>query len=399
MNGWHRRASAVVLGMFAFFLAGCGTSEAPFEPSPETMTPASVPQIAVTDEFPMSVQREPWGETADGQPIEQFHLLNRNGISVSISTYGAAVTAVHVPDRDGNRENIVLGFDSADKYLANGPYFGVICGRYANRIAKGRFQIGDQDYTLATNNGPNHLHGGKRGFDKVVWMAEPIDTSGFVGVKLVYVSRDGEEGYPGKLTATVVYTLNNEDELQIEYTATTDKPTPVNLTNHCYWNLGGANPDSSNILDHVLTLHADRYLPVDETGIPTGELAPVAGTPMDFTKPQPIGARIGDVGNGYDHCYVINSGGGTEPVLAAELRDPETGRVLQIATTTPGVQLYTGNHLDGSEATGGFGKHQGVCLECQHFPDSPNQPEFPNTILQPGEVYRQITVHKFLVEE
>jgi aldose 1-epimerase len=312
---------------------------------------------------------------------------------VTIINYGATVTSVHVADRDDRFENVTLGFSSYEGYLTNAPYFGSICGRYANRIAGGKFSLDGIEYKLATNNGVNHLHGGNRGFNHVLWTGKPVETADSVGVELTYISKDGEEGYPGTLNATVVYTLNNANELSIDYTAVCDKATPVNLTNHCYWNLAGAG----DVLDQVLMLNCDRYLPVDSASIPTGELKDVRGTPMDFTEPAPIGSRIDQLNSGYDHCYVLREGGG-KLTLAARASDPKSGRVMEVHTTEPGIQLYTGNYLDGSEQCAGFARHSGFCVECQHFPDSPNRPEFPNTILRPGEVYRQTTMHRFSVD-
>ena len=303
----------------------------------------------------MRIQTEPYGQTADGQPIVRYLLTNARGMKAEVINYGAIVTSVTVPDRDGEFRNVTLGFNDLAGYEANAPYFGAICGRYANRIAGGKFTIDGTEYTLATNNGPNHLHGGTRGFNKAVWSAEEVPfTTGTVGVKLRYESPDGEEGYPGKLQVTVLYSLTDENELKIEYTAVCDKATPVNLTNHCYWNLAG----EGDVLGHELTLFCDRYLPVDETAIPTGELADVKGTPMDFTAPAPIGSRIDQVAGGYDHCYAIN-GADQEPAPAARVVDPKSGRVMEIFTTEPGVQLYTGNFLAGDESTAGFAKHQG----------------------------------------
>ena len=348
------------------------------------------------------IQQEPFG-SADGQDVIRYVLSNDNGVRVAILSYGGIVQSVDVPDRTGESANIVLGFDSLEGYTGKDPYFGAICGRYSNRIAKGRFTLNGKEYTLATNNGPNHLHGGIKGFNEVVWQSRPLSKQAAgadaVGVELNYTSRDGEEGYPGALKVTVVYTLNNKNELKIEYTATSDKPTPINLTNHSYWNLAGASPgEARDVLEHVLMLNCDKYLPVDETLIPTGELKSVEGTPMDFTEPHPIGSRIERVAGGYDHCYVIN-GKPDELRLAARVYEPASGRVMEVRTTEPGVQFYTGNFLNGSQAEGGFEKHEGFCLECQHFPDSPNQPEFPNTILEPGRVYKQTTVHTFSVRK
>ncbi|MBW3539845.1 MAG: galactose mutarotase [Planctomycetes bacterium] len=358
----------------------------------------------------LAVQSEPFGEV-DGQPITQYLLSNKNGLAVSIIDYGAIVTSVVTSDKDGRRENITLGFADLEGYLGKDPYFGAICGRYANRIARGKFSIGDEQYELAINNEPNHLHGGTKGFNEVVWQARPLSnemTEGeAVGVELKYHSPDGEEGYPGALDVTVTYTLDNDDRLRIDYEAVTDKPTVLNLTNHCYWNLAGVPPDGRReglptMLDHELMLNADHYLPVDETLIPTGELKPVAGTPFDFTEPHKIGERIGVLkagveNGGYDHCYALNGQPG-ELKLAARVVHPESGRTMQVQTTEPGVQFYTGNFLDGSEANGGFEQHQGFCLECQHYPNSPNEKRFPETLLKPGEVYRQTTIHQFGVQ-
>jgi aldose 1-epimerase len=306
------------------------------------------------------------------------------------------ITELWVPDRNKKLGDIVLGFDNLESYLKGHPYFGCTVGRYANRIAKGRFTLDGREYTLATNNGPNHLHGGLKGFDKKVWKAEPVEVKGGVAVRFTLTSPDGDEGYPGTLSATIVYTLTDKNELRIDYTATTDKATPVNLTNHSYFNLAG----DGDILGHVVLLNADRYTPVDGTLIPTGELAKVKGTVMDFTQPMPIGSRIGQLTNdprGYDHNYVLNSGG-KRLALAARVTEPKTGRVMEISTTEPGIQFYTGNFLDGTlKGKRGtvYQKHFGFCLETDHFPDSPNQPKFPSVILRPGKTYKQTTVHKF----
>lgn len=366
------------------------------DPATPGAADAEAAETPIEEEARMRLQQEPFGETADGRPVTQFHLSNANEVAVSLIDYGAIVTAVYVPDRNGESQNVTLGFDNIEGYLARHPYFGAICGRYANRIAGGTFELDSETYIVTKNDGENHLHGGEAGFDKAMWLAEPFENEASAGVRLTHESPDNDQGYPGKLTATVTYTLTDENELRIDYEATCDKATPINLTNHCYWNLAGAG--SSTILDHLLTIGCDQYLPVNETMIPTGEQASVTGTPMDFTQPERIGARIDEVAGGYDHCYVF-SAGQAEPALIARAEDPDSGRVLEIFTTEPGVQLYTGNFLDGSEAAGGFEKHEGFCLECQHFPDSPNQPEFPNTILQPREVYRQTTIHKFSVNE
>ncbi len=349
-------------------------------------------------DYPMSVQSEPAGSTEVGQGITRFILTNKNGVRVTLINYGAIVTSVEVPDRDGKFENVVLGFEDVDGFLKNGPYFGAVCGRYANRIAGGKFTLNGQGFTLAVNNPPNHLHGGTRGLDKALWNAESFDAGTSVGVRLNYISPDGDEGYPGELDVTVVYSLTTDNEFRIEYTAMCDKATPINLTNHCYWNLAGVREETPKVLDHVLILNCDKYLAVDKDSIPTG-IADVRDSPMDFTTAVAIGSRISEVGSGYDHCFVVNKSNGRDLVKVAEIRDPESGRVMQISTTEPGVQFYTGNFLDGSEESGGFNKHEGFCLECQHYPDSPNQPDFPNTILRPNEVYSQKTVHKFSVSK
>lgn len=347
---------------------------------------------------------QPFGKTGDGQEVALHTLTNRKGMRVKLINYGATVISVETPDRDGKNANITLSFPTLDGYLQRHPFFGSTVGRYANRIAGGKFTLDGREYTLATNNGPNHLHGGRKGFDAVVWKAEPISREAapaFVGVKFSYTSPDGEEGYPGTLQVSATYTLTEENELRIDYAATTDKPTIVNLTNHCYWNLAGAG--SGDILGHELKLAADKYLPIDDTSIPTGELANVKGTPFDFTDFHPIGERIGELKKdphktkGYDHCYVLRGQEG-KLELAAVVREPTSGRVMEILTTEPGVQLYCGNFLDGSEGGGGFKQHEGFCLETQHYPDSPNKPHFPSTVLRPGETYRSTTVHRFRSE-
>jgi len=353
-----------------------------------------------------TVNREAFGRLPDGTPVDRFALTNGRGVEVSLMTYGAALISVRAPDRNGRVEDIVLGFDTFDDYLAKSRFFGAVVGRYGNRIAKGRFTLDGTPVQLAVNNGANHLHGGNRGFDKVVWQAEPIGRDGGVGVVLTYTSVDGEEGYPGTLKATVTYTLTPRNELTLDYRATSDKATPINLTNHSYFNLAGRS--GGDILQHRLTLNADRYTPVDGTLIPTGELAAVTGTPFDFRAPAGIGARIdGDHeqlrrGNGYDHNFVLNGGGALQSDRSAErlalhpaarVVEPSSGRTLDVATTEPGVQFYAGNNLD--LARNGFGRRSGFCLETQHFPDSPNHPQFPSTILRPGQTYESRTVFTF----
>jgi aldose 1-epimerase len=346
----------------------------------------------------MSIQKSLFGKTSSGQDVFLYTCTNSNGLVMKVTTYGAIVVVLEVPDRDGKSANVTLGFPTLDGYLGPHPHFGSTVGRYANRIAKGKFTLDGKQYTLATNNGPNHLHGGRFGFDRVIWNAEEVKTENAVGVKFHYMSRDGEEGYPGNLDVTAVYSLTNDNELRIEFTATTDKATPVNLTNHCYWNLAGAG--AGKILDHELMLNADQYLPVDETLIPTGETASVQGTPLDFTLPKKIGERIQQLETdppGYDHCFVLRSQDGSL-ALAARVRDKSSGRIMEVYTTQPGIQLYTSNFLDGDASSGGYKQHEAFCLETQHYPDSPNQPQFPTTTLRPGETLKAATVHRFLVD-
>jgi aldose 1-epimerase len=342
----------------------------------------------------MSIKKQAFGKTEDGKSVDLYTLTNANGLKAEIITYGGIVTSLQVPDRNGKLADIVLGCDDVNDYAKKSPYFGALIGRYGNRIAKGRFTLDGVEYKLATNDGPNHLHGGKKGFDKVVWKAKPMQTKEGPALELTYLSRDGEEGYPGNLSCTVVYTLTNKNELKISYKATTDKATIVNLTHHSYFNLAGFN--SGDILGHELQIFADHFTPVDKTLIPTGEIKAVKGTPWDFTKPMTIGSRIKDVEGGYDHNYVLNNSGG-KLALAASVYEPKTGRVMEIYTTEPGIQFYSGNFLDGSLKGKGavYNKHAGFCLEAQHFPDSPNEPDFPSVVLRPGQKYTQLTVHKF----
>ncbi|MCU0249591.1 MAG: galactose mutarotase [Vicinamibacterales bacterium] len=345
------------------------------------------------------VDKSSFGTTKDGQAVDLYTLTNANGVVAKITTYGALLTELHVPDRTGAAADVVLGFKTLQGYEGDHPYFGATIGRVANRIAKGRFRLNGQEYTLATNNGPNHLHGGLKGFDKRVWKAQPVSVGGVPAVRFTYTSADMEEGYPGTLTATVTYTLTHANELRLEYTATTDKPTIVNLTNHSYFNLAGDG--QGTILDHELTIMADRYTPVDDTLIPTGEIASVRGSVMDFNRSTPIGARIrevpGPAPGGYDHNYVLSHGGGVL-AMSATVREPKSGRVMEVLTTEPGVQLYTGNFLDGTltgKAGVAYQKNGGFCLETQHFPDSINRPNFPPVVLQPGRTYKSTTVYRF----
>ena len=351
----------------------------------------------------MDINVAPFGKTPEGQEVRLYTLTNANGLEARIMTYGAIVVSLKVPDKSGQLGDVVLGYDNLDSYIKSSPYFGAIVGRYGNRIGKGKFTLYGMTYDkLALNdNGKNHLHGGVKGFDKVVWADEPVRRADGVGVALTYLSKDGEEGYPGNLKATVTYVLTNDNELRLEYLATTDKATPVNLTHHGYWNLTGGQRD---ILGHVLTLNADKFTPVDQGLIPTGELRAVKGTVMDFTKPTAIGARIDAndeqlrFGGGYDHNWVLNKKSGKDMTLAARVYEPTSGRVMEVYTKEPGIQFYSGNFLDGT-ITGKGGmvyKHRwGLCLETQHFPDSPNKSGFPSTTLRPEQKYETTTVYRF----
>lgn len=371
--------SAALLLVFAGVLAGCGGGEA-------GKNEQKTVQAGIT--------KAPWGET-DGKQVELYTLTNKKGVEVKISTYGGTVTSWVSPDKNGKNSSIVLGFDSLSGYLAKPPYFGAIIGRYGNRIANGAFKIGADSYKLATNDGKNHLHGGNKGFDKVVWNGTVVSDS-TPALILTYVSKDGEEGYPGNLKVIVQYTLTDDNELKIDYSAETDKPTPVNLTNHSYFNLTG---DVANTIEnHGLQIDAAGYTPVDATLIPTGEIKPVAGTPFDFTAKKKIGLQLNDVPGGYDHNFVLNKrGDSTQLQLAAILSDSTSGRTLEVYTTEPGLQFYSGNFLDGTFKTSAgtpINKHTALCLETQHFPDSPNKIEFPSTILKPGQKYHTVTTYK-----
>ncbi len=353
-----------------------------------------------------TITRAPFGATDEGHPVEIFTLANGRGMELRTMPYGATIVSLRVPDRNGRAGDVVLGFDTFAEYISKKPpYFGAVVGRYGNRIAKGRFTLDGRRYTLATNNGPNHLHGGNRGFDKQLWHAEPFVRDDRVGVVYTLTSRDGDEGYPGTLTAKVTYTLTPTDELVVDYQAAADKATPVNLTQHTYFNLSGEG--SGDILRHVLTIDADRFTPVDATLIPTGALAPVEGTPFDFRKPTAIGARLEAAdaqlknAGGYDHNWVLNRSGAAV-VHAARLEDPSSGRTLDVSTTEPGLQFYSGNFLDGTIAGKSghvYAKHAALCLETQHFPDSPNHPDFPTTIVKPGAPYTSRTVFAFGVTQ
>ena len=346
------------------------------------------------------IEHQPFG-SAGGVPVELYVLTSTSGAVAKIMTYGATLTELDVPNRAGRLDDVVLGFDSLKGYLGSEPYFGATVGRVGNRIAKGRFSLNGKSYQLATNDGPNHLHGGIKGFDKVVWQAEVVSLADGPGVKFTHVSADGEEGYPGKCTVSVVYQLSGTT-LALSYEAVSDKDTPVNVTNHSYFNLGGA--ENGAILGHVVTLYADRFTPVDAFLIPTGELRPVAGTPMDFRQPTRVGARIKEVGGkpvGYDHNYVINQGQSPAPghlLHVATVSEPTSGRVMDVWSTEPGVQFYSGNFLDGS-LTGKKGvvycQYWGLALETQHFPDSVNHPNFPSYVLRAGDTYRSATIYRF----
>jgi aldose 1-epimerase len=338
-----------------------------------------------TSDAKPEIKKETIGRTQEGNAVDQYRLTNKNGLEVEVLTYGPTITTVKTPDREGQLDCITLGLASPSEYLKRRTVMGTIVGRFANRIAGAKFTLDGVEYPLTANLKNHHIHGGKRGFNAVVWSATPFADDQERGVRLVHVSPDGEEGYPGKLEVTVVYALTDDNRLKMEYTAQTDKPTHVNLTNHAYWNLAGA--DSEDVLDHELCLNADRYLVADDDKFPTGEMRSVAGTPMDFTEPKRIGADVEASQYGfYDHCYVLNKNPNERLTLAARVVEPTSGRVMEVLTTQPGVQLYTGNK-------------RALCLETQHYPDSPNKPHFPSTVLRPGERYHEITIHKFSVQE
>lgn len=348
------------------------------------------------------ISQAPFG-SADGKPVEIYTLTNNKGMEARIMTYGGTVVSLRVPDKTGKLDDVVLGYDAVADYQRSSFYFGSLIGRYGNRIAKGKFSIDGKEYTLATNNGANHLHGGVKGFDKVVWTAHPSMKIDGPRLELTYLSRDGEEGYPGNLNVKVVYSLSEDNELKIEYAATTDKATVVNLTHHSYFNLAGAG--NGNILGHELMINADRFTPTDRGSIPSGEFRSVKGTPFDFTRPTSIGSRIDQTdeqlkfGSGYDHNFVLNKKN-RELSLAATVYYAGNGRVMEVFTTEPGLQFYSGNFLDGSikgKSGKDYPRRSGLCLEAQHFPDSPNEPMFPTTLLRPGQKYSQTTVYKFSV--
>lgn len=364
----------------------------------------ATPESDATPAGSPGISGEPFGEVG-GEAVERYTLTNDNGMEVSILTYGAIVQSIMVPDGDGAMGDVALGFGTIEEYVEQSPYFGAIVGRYANRIAEGTFELDGETYELAINNEPNTLHGGETGFDKVIWSAEEVGSLDGPSLTLSYTSPDGEEGYPGTLDVTVTYTVTQNDELRIEYAATTDAPTVINLSNHSYFNLAGEGMGS--IFDHELQLNASSYTPVDETAIPTGEIAPVAGTAFDFRTSHPIGQEIRDVtdeqiliGLGYDHNFVLDRDApdDTSMIEAAVVAEPTTGRVMTVSTTEPGVQFYSGNFLNGAfggKSGGTYRQSDAFCLETQHFPDSPNQPEFPATELRPGEEFSSMTVYAF----
>jgi len=349
------------------------------------------------------ISEQPFGQTKDGKAVTLYTLRNGNGAEARICNYGGLLISLKVPDRNGQMGDVVLGYDNLDGYLKETPYFGALIGRYGNRVAKGKFTLDGHEYSLATNNGPNALHGGLKGFDKVMWDAKPVAGPDGPSLELRYLSKDGEEGYPGNLSVEAVYTLTPDNALKLEYTATTDKDTVVNLTHHSYFNLAG----KGDILNHQVMINADKFTPVDSTLIPTGELRPVQGTPFDFRQATAIGARINQddeqlkFGGGYDHNWVINKPPGKFGRMA-RVYDPESGRVMEVLSAEPGLQFYSGNFLDGT-ITGKGGRvyqHRAAfCMEPQHFPDSPNQPNFPSVVLKPGQIYHNTIVYKFSVEK
>ena len=348
-----------------------------------------------------TISQAPFGKTADGTPVEIYTLRNDKGCEARIMTYGGIVVSLKVPDKNGNFGDVVLGYDKLDDYVKNSPFFGALVGRYGNRIAKGKFTLDGKEYTLAVNSGANNLHGGPVGFDKRVWKATALLTADGPVLKLNYLSQDGDQGFPGNLNVTATYTLTADNGLLLSYTATTDKPTLCNLTQHSYFNLAG----KGDVLNYLVYINADKFTPVDKALIPTGELKPVEGTPFDFRKPTAIGARINAAdeqikfGNGYDHNWVINKPPG-KLGLVARVTDPTSGRVMEVLSTEPGVQFYTGNFLDGYTGKGGwvYKNRSGLCFEPQHYPDSPNHPQFPSAALKPGETYQNTILYRFLVQ-
>ena len=351
----------------------------------------------------MKINKELFGEL-DGKQVDIYTLTNSNHIEVKITNYGGTVTSIKLPDKKGKFDDVALGFNDLEDYIKNSSYLGCIVGRYGNRIGNAEFSLDGKKYSLAKNNGLNNLHGGLRGFDKVLWEAEPVIGEDYQSLKLTFLSRDGEEGFPGNLKVEVIYTLTDDDSLRIDYTATTDKATVVNLTNHTYWNLAGEG--SGDVLKHQLMINADFFTPIDQGSIPTGELRPVVNTPMDFRKPRVIGEGVDSdyeqikLCRGYDHNYIINPDEDRELKLAATVFEPESGRYMEVYTTEPGIQFYSANFLFGITGKSGreYGPRGAFCLETQHFPDSPNKPEFPSVVLRPGEIYKTTTIHRFSVK-
>ena len=397
LSSFARRASRAALVVVAVAALDTGASAA-------SATPAASPSHAGASHGKPTVTREAWGSTPEGQ-VDRYTLTNGRGLRVRILTYGGILQTIEVPDKRGRSTNVTLGFDNLADYVAKSPYFGCITGRYANRIALGRFTLDGQTYQLPINNDPNSLHGGTVGFDKHIWATTPFRRGDEVGLVMRFTSPDGDQGYPGTLTSTVTYTLTKNNGIKMDYKATTDAPTVVNLTNHAYFNLAGEG--EGTIDDHELFLNARRYTPVDATLIPTGTLDPVAGTPMDFTRPTAIGDRNRDnfeqlvIGRGYDHNWVLDRRSSDGLELAARIVDPGSGRMLSVLTTEPGIQFYAGNFLDGTlVGTSGrmYRQGDGFALETQHFPDSPNHANFPSTVLRPGQVYRTTTIYQFGVD-
>ena len=381
-------------------LTSCGSNQSADQAAATSAAPVADSTHSPSAAMPTSA---PFGKTTDGTEVQLFTLRNSQGVTATISNFGGTLTSLLVPDKNGKLGDVILGFDNVSGYQSaafrkSNPYFGALIGRYGNRIKGGKFTLDGKTYQLGVNNGPNSLHGGKIGYDQHVWQAESGTSADGQTLKLTYLSKDGEEGYPGNLQVTVVYTLTNANALKIDYTATTDKATPLNLTNHAYFNLNhGAGKD---ILGHEVTLPADRYTVVDATLIPTGELRPVKGTPFDFTTPHTIGERIAQVPGGYDHNWVLNAATGQHS--AATVFEPISGRTLEVTTDEPGIQFYTGNFLDGTlkgKVGTVYGKNAGFCLETQHFPDSPNQSKFPSTILKPGETFHSTSTYTFGVRK
>ncbi len=362
----------------------------------------ALPHLAAADAARApAVSKTPFGRLPDGTEVDLYTLTNPHGLEVAVMTHGATITSVKTPDRDGRLANVTLYLDTFDDYLRGHPLFGSVVGRYANRIGGAKVTIGGVEYPLTPNAGKNHIHGGREGFQKKVWKVRAVQRDGAAGVELTLTSPDGDEGYPGTLHVKLLYELTDDNELRMDYTATTDKPTIVNLTNHTYWNLAGAG--SGDVLGHILTLYADAYLPTDDQKVPTGEIRSVKGTVMDFLQPQAMGSRIKTVeGENYDHCYVLNKRPGESLSQAAHVVEPKSGRVMDVWTTKPGVQFFTARILNNPRWQAGgrpYAPYDGFCLETQHFPDAPNHSNFPSPVLRPGETYHHTTVHRFSVQE